>query len=347
MPSVSEIARHIGVSKSTVSLVLNNKPGVSDSKRRQVLNALAELEAQNADPVLSLTGTGKETRFRSHKRKVTSLVVLHPVILHSNQVYSEFLQGIQDGADRHNIQLRLALNEPSAAHNHISRLYLTDPNFRPDGMIIMGARMHEPLADEARSNNIPYILLSRQAPDIHSSAVGWHEAEAAQLATNHLLALGHRSIAFIGGDEMYSYTHGRLAGYKTALEAFGIVPKPDWISLGDGETATKRILQQAPYVTGALFINDTHATAGAPVLQAAGLRIPKDLSIASFDDTQEAQGFDPPLTSIKFPRYQIGLWAVNTLVNKINNPLIESMQINFKCLLVKRHSCAQVMSQGG
>ena len=345
MPSVSEIARHIGVSKSTVSLVLNNKPGVSDSKRQQVLNAVAELEAQKTEPAASMTGINDQ--FRPYKRKVTSLVVLHPVILHSNQVYSEFLQGIQDGADRHNIQLRLALNEPHASHNHISRLYLTDPNFRTDGVIIMGARLHEPFADEARANNIPFILLSRQAPDSHSSAVGWNEAEAAKTATNHLLAHGHRSIAFIGGDEMYSYTHGRLSGYKGALQAYGISPKPEWVALGDGESATKRILQQAPDITAALFINDTHATAGAPVLQRAGLRIPDDLSVASFDDTQEAQNFDPPLTSIKFPRYQIGLWSVNTLVNKINNPLIESMQINFKCLLVERTSCVKVIPQGG
>ena len=336
MPSVSKIAQYAGVSKSTVSLVLNNKSGVSEHKRQQVLNAVNELRTQEESSMAAFQGDA----ILPNNHEPLSVVVFHPAILESNQVYSEFLQGIQAGADIYQIQLRFATNESNASHGHISHLYMTDPALRPDGLLIMGARQNEPLAEEAQIQDIPYLLISRQAPDPATTAVGWNEAAAAQKATDHLLDLGHQAIAFVGGDEIYSYTCGRLQGYQLALQARGIVPNPGWVALGSGQVAAEQILATSPEITAALFVNDTHAIAGLPVFKRAGRSIPNDLSIVSFDDTEEACLFDPPLTSIHFPRYQTGLWAVRALVEQIRNPAMESLQIIFKSSLTKRKSCA-------
>ncbi len=336
MPSVSRIAQYAGVSKSTVSLVLNNKPGVSQHKRQQVLNAISALRVQEETSIVA--DKGNPTPSLNHEP--LSVVVLHPSILESNQVYSEFLQGIQAGADIYKIQLRLATNEPNSSNEHISRLYITDPALRPDGLLIMGARQDEPFAIEARELGLPYLLISRQAPDATTTAVGWDEIEAAQKATDHLLNLGHRAIAFVGGEEVYAYTHGRLQGYRLALQARGIMPEPSWVALGKGQIAAENILAHCPEVTAAVFVNDAYATAGLPVFKAAGRTIPDDLSVVSFDDTEAARACDPTLTSIRFPRYQTGLWAVRALVEQIRNPLLESLQVTFKSSLTERESCA-------
>ena len=335
MPSVSKIAQHAGVSKSTVSLVLNNKPGVSENMRQQVLSVVDQLRAEEA------TSNNNLTRRKIHpKQALLSVVVLHPAILPSSQVFSEFLQGIQAGADTYQVQLRLAVNDPHSPPEHITRLYLTDPALRPNGLIFMGARIVEPLIDEAKRQNIPYVLVGRQAPDSSASAIGRNEEEVTLEATNYLLELGHKAIAFVGGDEAYSYTHHRLDGYKQALQAQQIEPLERWVALGDGREAAEKILSTSPEITAVIFVNDSYAMQGLPVFKAAGRRIPDDLSVISYDDTEEARSFDPPLTSIPYPRFESGLWALRALVERTKHPEMQSIQITFKSSLIKRASCA-------
>lgn len=335
MPSVSEIAQHAGVSKSTVSLVLNNKPGVSENMRQQVLGVVERLRAEEALANHTVT-RGKV----SPKQDLLSVVVFHPAILASSQVFSEFLQGIQAGADTYHVQLRLATNDLNHPSDHVTRLYLTDPALRPNGLIFMGTRIVEPLIDEAKQQNIPYVLVGRQAPDPSTSAIGRNEEEVTLEATNYLLELGHKAIAFVGGDEAYSYTRRRLDGYKQALYAQHIEPLARWVALGDGRTAAEKILSTSPEITAVIFVNDSYAMQGLPVFQAAGRRIPADLSVISYDDTDDARSFDPPLTSIPYPRFESGLWAIRALVEQTKHPEMQSIQITFTSSLIKRASCA-------
>jgi LacI family transcriptional regulator len=342
MPSVSEIAKHAGVSKSTVSLALNNKPGVSETMRRLVLNAANELRAIEEAHALQQTSTNviTDNTLNVGVKEPLSVVVLHPSILRSSQVFSELLQGIQAGADTYQLQLRLAVKDLTLSDDHITRLYFSDPPLRPNGVLVIGARLHEPLIDETRRLGIPYVLVGRQSTDSAIAAVGRDEEAVACEAANYLLDLGHRVVAFVGGDEAYSYTHSRLRGYRRALQAQGIDIPERWVALGEGGEASEKILANTPEVTAVIFINDAYAMDGLPVFQAAGRVIPDDLSVISFDDTKEACTFDPPLTSVSYPRYQEGFWSVKALVEHIRQPSIKSCQVVFHASLIKRDSCA-------
>ena len=336
MPTVREIAELAGVSKSTVSLVLNNKPGVSGGMRQRVLEAVNQLRVlEGAQPLTSAVISPRDV-----DKELLTVVVLHPSILRSSQVFSELLQGIQAGATAYQIQLRLAMNEPDLPNTHITRLYFSEPTLRPSGVLVIGARQNESLVDEARQLGIPCVLVGRQSTDSGVAAVGRDEEAIALKATDYLLDLGHQAIAFVGGDEAYSYTHSRLRGYRGALQARGIDVPDRWVALGTGRTAAERVLAASPEITAAIFINDAYAMEALPVFQAAGRAIPDTLSVISFDDTQEARTFDPPLTSVSYPRYQEGLWAVRVLVEQIRQPLIKSCQIVFRASLVERASCA-------
>jgi len=342
MPTVRQIAQHAGVAKSTVSLVMNQKPGVSDKTRQIVLNAYQELNSQNENKTDDKV---EKNIFFNHSHYVTkkplSFVVFHPAILGSNQVFSELLAGIQYGADLYHAQLRLAINERKIPSNHISNLYLKDPALQPDGILIIGAREKEPILEEAERQQIPRVIISRTVVDPSFSAVGRNEVKITIAAVNYLLELGHKAIGFVGGNPLYSYTHQRMQGYQKALQASGITPLDRWVSLGAGDEAAKKILQSSPEITAIVFVNDTFAMQALPVFTQAGHRIPDTLSIISFDDTDEAKNYHPPLTSIHHPRYEEGAWAVRILVEKIRNPHFEECQIILKSELILRDSCSR------
>ncbi|MDO9086690.1 MAG: LacI family DNA-binding transcriptional regulator [Anaerolineaceae bacterium] len=342
MPTVRQIAQHAGVAKSTVSLVMNHKPGVSDKTRQIVLNAYQELNSQNENNPADYL---EKNIFFNHSRYVTkkplSFVVFHPAILGSNQVFSELLAGIQFGADLYHAQLRLAINERKIPPAHVSNLYLREPSLQPDGILIIGARSEEPILEEAIRQQIPYVIVSRTKSDPSISAVGRDEVKITMEAVNYLLELGHTAIGFVGGNPLYSYTNQRIQGYQKALQTSGITPLDRWVSLGAGKEAAKTILRTSPEITAIIFVNDTFAMEALPVFIQAGHQIPDTLSVISFDDTDQAKNFIPPITSIQHPRYEEGAWAVRVLVEKIRNPFFEECQIILKSKLIIRDSCTR------
>ena len=334
MPTVSKIAEFIGVSKSTVSLALNDKPGVSAEMRRQVLRAAEALRLQEdaVDGVLGLPAAAVE----SHESK--TVVVFHPPVLASSQVFRELLMGIEAGADLLDLHLRLTINDPAAQPMHVSRLYLEEPELRPDGVLIIGARQGEPVLDRLGELGIPCVLVARDGCEPGISAVGCAERTAAQEVTNHLLALGHRAIAFLGGDLAYRYAGERLAGYQAALATQAIAAPERWIVLGDGASAAQRLVSDSPEITAVVCVNDAHAVAALPVFVAAGWPVPERLSMVSFDDTDEVRHSTPALTSIHYPRYQVGLWSVRVLAEQLRETQLEAVRVLFRSRLVPRTS---------
>lgn len=336
MPTVREIAQAAGVSKSTVSLVLNDKPGVSDNMRNLVLTAVNQLESQE-------DFTPQQDGNHLHHTNSTtplSILVSHPPVLRSSQVFSEILNGIQTAATRYGVQLRLIAYDPDSSGQQVVHLYLTDPNLRPDGLLIFGGYPAESLLNKAKNQGLPATVISRQLDDHHVSGLGRDEQRYAREATDHLIKLGHRNIAFIGGDQNYGYVKNRLVGYQQALQSAALTSNPNWVVLGHGFEATTQLLAHAPETTAIIFVNDTYAAEGLPALKTAGLTIPQDISVISFDDTDIARHHNPPLTSIAYHRFEEGQWAVKTLIEQIRFPFIESYQIAFKANLIIRNSCA-------
>lgn len=331
MPSVSQIAKHANVSKSTVSLALNDKPGVSSKMRQHVL-AVAE-ELNSAERTLPTPKTNGATPL--------TVMVLHPPILHSSQVFSQFLRGIEACASTLNVQLRIAVNAPNMPQNHATRLYLSQEPLRPDGILMIGARKAEPLIDEATALGIPCVLMGRQSAESNLSLIRRDEVAMAYEATSHLIELGHRAIAFLGGDTDYLFTTDRLRGYQAALAEHGIAAQDDWIALGEGKVAAEAMVGrvESAEITAAVFVNEAYAKDGLPVFRSAGCNIPDQLSVLCFDDTIFAKNYDPPLTTVRYHQFEEGYWMLKTLVEQIQQPLLKSTQITFHGTLVKRDSC--------
>jgi len=340
MITVREIAEFAGVSKSTVSLVLNNKPGVSDQMRQTVMDARTQLEAIYTDESLPEKST-LDTAF-TQQQQTLSLMVLHPPVLRSSNVFSEVLQGIQSASELYKVQLRLVANNPQATEQHVSNLYLTDDYLRPDGVVVFGAEKHEPLLDKIVALNIPCVVLGREAQKYHVSGIQRDEVYYACQLTRHLIDYGHRSIAFVGGDTRYDYTVNRIRGYQQALINAGIDPIDELVCLGDGITGTETILDANPNLTAIVYVNDTYATEGLSVIEARDLSVPQDISVASFDNTKVAQTYKTPLTSIAYNHFKEGQWSVKMLLDEIRHPFIKRSQLEFDGELIVRQSTRQV-----
>lgn len=325
MPSVSEIARRAGVSKSTVSLALNNRPNVSDATRRRVVQAMEDLQR-----VAVVSSVKSEQRVNA--------LLIHPIMLGSQQVFRELLQGVKTGIEEADGRLTLAVHQPPLQPEHATHALLHDRAFRPDGVIVMGVRVDDPILDEIRRENLPCVLLARQAAPPDMSAVGMDNVAGAREATEYLIKLGHRRIAFVGGDASYDYTNLRQTGYRAALQAAQL-PTDGLTFLGLGDEAARTFLNARTHATAIFFVNDEQALRALPVIAKAGLRIPEDLSVVCFDDTDSVQHYNPPLTAVSVPRTQIGYWTAKTLMDCIHHRDLKTVRIVLRTRLNIRASC--------
>lgn len=333
MPTVREIADRAGVSISTVSLALNNKKGISDSTRQHILRVAAELDAAERDE-----SNAHSAPQNDHRPQI--IMGLHPPKV-SDEVFSNFLRGMWAAIAGTNTQLQMTVNEANLEENNISQLFFSDADLLPDGLVALGSKKEEPIIQQALEAGVPCVLVQRETDRTDLSAVGIDEVQTARDVTEHLIELGHREIAFIGGEQAYSYTDSRLEGYRQAMAAHGISVPDHWVALGWDQATTRKVLTAAPDITGIVFINDGFALRfGMPVLDTLGLRVPDDVSVASFDNIEAARSYDPPITSAELPFYEISYRAVKVLRQLIDDPLISSLHIRLNAVLHKRASCA-------
>jgi len=327
MASLSDIARHARVSKSTVSLVLNNKPNVSQAMKEKVLRAIAELDPQFFN--------GKHT-----PTKNPSILLIHPLSMSSHQVFRELLQGVKAAViEEAHGTLTLAAHDPPLRPNHATSALIHDPSLRPDGVILMGALENDPIFGDIRAENLPCVLLARQHGPEGVSVVGMDNGAGARSAVEYLLSQGHKKIAFIGGDRVYDYTELRLKGYMERMEKEGLEPR---FFLGKVDEALSELLSAAPdkesLPSAIVFVNDEYAQYGIDRLKAVGLRVPQDISAIGFDDSENATACEPPLTSVRVPRFLIGKLAGRTVIDHINTPDLDHAAIVLKTTLTIRES---------
>lgn len=337
MPSHRDIAKRAEVAVSTVSLVLNNKSGVSDAMRQKVLGALEELTQEHHS---------MEHYSPSQSVKPLSIVVLHATEIYPTPFFQRLLRGIQSATDRYGVQLRLANYLPEQFKELHQHEYLADPHLRPSGVLIVESQHFSVLSTYMQELNIPYVVRTDPSVDPLLPAVGTNEMNTGYMATQHLLKLGHRKIAFVGGGnrmqpykETY-YVRRRLEGYKVALQEYGITPNDEWISLANnGQHATETVLDGHTDITALLFTTYAITQGGLPVLKDRQLSIPDDLSIIVLDDLLDPKQHQPQLTTVRRFGEKEGYWSIKLLLDIIHEPQLLHGQYMFKVSLVERESC--------
>jgi LacI family transcriptional regulator len=341
-----DVARLAGVSRSTVSLVLNKVTTVkiAPETREKVLKAARELNYHPNVLAQSL---------KTNRSKIIGLLI--PSI--TNPFFPFIAQGVEDiaVASGYNVFLCNTFRDQVKEENYIETLV----GKQVDG-IIVAASVHNPsILNEARKRKIPIVTFDRRIENEGFDCIHFDNIKGGEMAVNYLFSLGHRNIGFITTSTDTSSHIDRLAGYKDAHEKAGIPVNNHYIrndkyqNKGDksniyemnaGLKLAAELLEQCPEVTAIFAVNDTIAL-GALKLGQKGIRIPEDLSVIGFDNISLTEMVTPTLTTIAQPTYQMGQQAAKLLISKIMsgaNDFQEPKQLLiFSPELIERKSCAR------
>ena len=298
-PTIRTVAARAGVSKSLVSLVLQNSPRVSEEKRRAVLQAVAEL-GYRPDPA---------ARSLAERRTRTIGVVIDDL---SNPWYAELLDGLRPVLHDHGLRPLLAdgRTEPDAVRA------LAD--LRVDGLVLVGT-LAGSAVDQVNRSQIPTVVAGTREPLLPTvDVVANDDYRGGHLATTHLLELGHRRITHIIGEGEV----GRLrrAGYELAAGAAGIDPvcvAGDWTE-ATGRRVGRELLRSADRPSAVVAANDLSAVGVLTAADELGLRVPQDLSVVGYDNSVFSKLDRLSLTTIDGHMAEVGQLAGRTLTARLD-----------------------------
>ena len=304
--TLERVAERAGVSPSTVSRILNGTAVVSDDKRAAVDKAIADLGFV-PNPVARGLAGGRTLSIGGVTQAIDS------------PFYGAALRGIEDA-------LAPAGYSPLFMSGHWSadeeaRCIDVLRARRVDGLIVLTGRLSDS-ALRAVARSLPVVVTGRDLKAPHLHALNFDNLEGARLATQHLLDLGHRRIAFIMGDPQHADAIERQQGYRAALEAAGLRLNPALAMPGDfseegGLLAVERLLDGRVPFSAIFAANDQMAFGAALALHRRGLRVPEDVSLVGFDDVSSAQYAIPPLTTVHQPVREVGYLAAQAMLDQL------------------------------
>lgn len=320
--TISDVARAAGVSKMTVSNVINGRRGVRTATRERVEAAIRATGYQ-PNPLARMLAGGL--------RGLIGVVAPNLALAYVGLI----IQGASEAAEASGQNLALFSVPPGARLDDARRALL---RHLTGGAILVLPTDEDLLAD------LPGPLVSLDGPGPHQLRV--NHRQGALAATEHLLALGHTRIAHIAGPAEHPWNHAerRLSGYRAALRAAGIAPRPEYLRRGtfgeaSGHAAATSLLS-LPQPPSAIFAaNDLMAIGAVHAAQDLGLQVPRDLSVVGFDDLPAAVALRPGLTTVRQPLHQLGADALRMVLRAASGERLPA-RVSYPTELVVRESTA-------
>jgi LacI family transcriptional regulator len=308
--SLREVARLAGVSPGTASRVLSGSSySVSPGTRKKVEEAAQALNYVTNSAARALV-TGRSALVGA---------IVHDI---TDPYFSGVVRGLQDEAVKEGLVVLVGNDDRDAEKLEGYLTMMLSQN--PAGVVLVGGQVRDPAkslrvaqaVERLRSQGVPVAAVGRYELDIPHVSVD--DASAAECAVNHLLELGHRRIAFVGGPLDSTTIEDRHNGYVTALHQAGIpldeslvVQAP--LSLLGGTRAAEALVAACHGFTAVFATTDEVAFGVVSGLRCSGLRVPEDVSVVGMDDVPMATHADPPLTTIQVPARQLGCSAWHLL----------------------------------
>jgi LacI family transcriptional regulator len=336
---MEDVAQRAGVSKATVSLVLNRKPGISPETQRTVIRAAEDLGYRLP-----------ERRPLRSPMSRTLTILYHVKDEFRAEPYSivpSFLRGARTFARKAKVHLNVLAGYRREDLARIGVDVLNNEGLSTDGLILMGPGLCRDSKSvvQALQSNIPVVVLCRNWPDVPVSTVGHDHYEQAQIALDHLVDLGHRKVAFLAGeaDEQYDWCQQRLSCYRQVITSItGETDKELIILAKDGASAVQALMARRPDVTAIFANHDTKAIEAMQGLQAMGLDVPKDVSVIGQDNAKPSPENCPTLTTVGFSPFTVGYLAAELLLKQIGGDEVTQGNIWVRSHLIERESCCKV-----
>jgi len=328
--TMKDVAESAGVSTATVSRALMSPEKVS------------ALTLQKVEQAVLAVGYSPHALSRNLKRNESrTILVVVPDIC--DPFFAEVIQGIERTAAKHGY---LVLLGDCAQQNQQEKTFINLIITKQiDGMLLLGSDLPFDASKEEQHNLPPMVMANEFAPELELPTVHIDNLTAAFEAVNYLLRLGHKYIACITGPENMPLCQYRLQGYIQALRRSGINVDNQSIIRGNfdfesGAQALDQLMNLSTPPTAIFCHNDIMAIGAMYQAKKIGLRIPQDLSIVGFDDIKISQYYDPPLTTVAQPRFQIGEQAMLLLLEQLNGNTVQSGSRLLDSELIVRGSTA-------
>ena len=327
-----EVAEEAGVSVTTVSHVINNSRPVNPETRTRVERAMKVL------------GYQPNVLARSLRRgKTHTIGVILPD--NANPYFAEVVRGIEDTSFSLGYSVMLCNSDNDLDKERLYTNVLIEKQVA--GIIFVAAGLSEENIHNLQRRGVPSVLVDRQVSGVEIDSVFADNQSGGFLAANHLLSMGHTSIACISGPRGVRSSSERIAGFRQALEAAGIEPNPMGVIVGDfqyqsGYAAAKKLLHAADRPSAIFACNDLMAIGAYRCAHENQLRIPQDLSIIGFDDIPLSEFTNPQLTTIHQSKVKMGAQAAELLLGRITNGSLSTRQVIVPVRLVVRASTARI-----
>ncbi|MGD0198310.1 MAG: LacI family DNA-binding transcriptional regulator [Solirubrobacteraceae bacterium] len=319
--TIVDIARLAGVSKATVSRALNDSPLVSAATRGRILAIAQEHGFEMNDPA---------RRLSLRQSNVVALVTYRyaPSVKLPDAFVLEVMSGLTASLHVAGYDLLVIQIAPGDT-DWVSRYR---DSGRVEGFVLLAAQCTREHLATLSGRHIPFVLWGEQ-PDAHEyCSVTGDSLAGGRIATERLLEVGRRRIAFLGGLPDEAEVKDRHGGYLAALAAAGLAPDDALVAYGDwraesGQQVMEELLARAPDIDGVFACSDLMALGAIDALRAHGLRVPDDVAVVGYDDVALAAHSDPPLTTIRQSGPVIGRLLAETLIQHLRTGAVANVSI--------------------
>lgn len=336
--TLEEIGKRAGVSRSTVSRVINNHSSVSPDVRQRVLQVIEETGYQPHAAARSLA---------AQRTRVIGLVVPRSVqAFFADPFFPRLIQGIAQACNARDYTLSLFMFHTEEEEQDLYPRVLSRGLI--DGVIISSSLEDDPLIPRLLESRMPFVIQGRP---LVRSAVNYVDVDntvGAHNAVTHLIRLGRRQIGHIAGPLNSGVGRDRRQGYVNAHLGRGLPLNEALIVEGDfsetgGYLATRQLLNRG--VDAIFAASDTMAFGALRMLREMGRRVPDDVALVGFDDLEAAALTQPPLTTVRQPIRQTGIAAVETLLDILENGSEPIQRVILPTQLIIRQSCGAAFQQ--
>jgi LacI family transcriptional regulator len=334
--TIVDVARTAGVSVQTVSAVINGRAGASKATRERIRRIIKELDYQPSSLASGLRSQSTRT-----------IGILIPTL--TNPYWTEIVRGAEDTAHRNGYAVFLG-NTESDPEKHDAYLQSLRRQ-RVVGIFFCDDVSYADEVDQVLASGVHVVInMAGWKPRGKAVSLAIDDEGAGFAATAHLLELGHRRVGFIGpwiesGVVVFGHNTGlpRRHGYERALRDLGVEPDPSMAVMGryevaDGQSAARRLMESASPPTAIVAGNDLIAIGVLRVLKRLGKRVPEDVAVVGFDDIPLARLYEPPLTTIAQPLYDMGARAMQAILDRVQDPELPGGELIFPTSLIVRRS---------
>lgn len=327
--SIKQVADHAGVSIATVSRAFADPQAVSEELR---------LRVQEAARLLSYRPSRAARTLRAGTSQAVGVVI--PDL--QNPFFTTVVRGIDAVLQRAGYTLLLASSDDDLARERNILQTLRADGVA--GIILVPLNAARNSYRELLGPPVHVVAIDRSPSSLRADLVTVDNVQGTRLGVAHLVALGHREVALLGGPSRHSTAREREQGYEDALRAAGLPVRPDLVYRGDfrerGGYEGIQALMALPRRPTAVFVANNLMTLGAfRALHEAGIRIPEEIALVGFDDMPWATSLNPPLTAVSQPSQEIGSSAADLLLDRIARPDRAIRHLILETTLVVRASC--------